>query len=198
MCKNNQVMAENERQFATKEVVIVPYDPQWETEFEKLKAMIQSYIGEYLEKTEHVGSTSIPGLAAKPIIDLDAVLRDKKDLPKVIERLKEHGYIHQGDLGLPGREAFFRPRDYDEQEKSVIKYHFYLCNKDAKPYLEHIAFRDYLRTHPQEREEYQHLKEELAKKYRYDVDTYCEHKTEFVQSILAKCDYWREDENGRN
>lgn len=50
MCKNNQVMAENERQFATKEVVIVPYDPQWETEFEKLKAMIQSYIGEYLEK----------------------------------------------------------------------------------------------------------------------------------------------------
>lgn len=186
MCKNNREMAENERQFATKEVVIVPYDPQWKTEFEKLKAMIQGYIGEYLEKTEHVGSTSIPGLAAKPIIDLDAVLRDKKDLPAVIARLKEHGYIHQGDLGLPGREAFFRPRDYNEQEKSVIKYHFYVCCKDAKPYLEHIAFRDYLRTHPQEREEYQHLKEELAQKYRYDVDAYCEHKTEFVQSILAK------------
>ena len=179
----------NEQQFSTREVVIARYDPQWKTEFEKLKAMIQSYIGEYLEKIEHVGSTSIPGLAAKPVIDLDAVLRDKKDLPKVIERLKKHGYTHQGDLGLPGREAFFRQRDYDEQEKSVIKYHFYVCCRDAKPYLEHIAFRDYLRTHPQEREEYQHIKEELAQKYRFDVDTYCEHKTEFVRSILRQCGY---------
>ena len=125
-------------------------------------------------------------MGAKPIIDVDAVLKDKNDLPKVIEQLAKYGYVHQGDLGLPGREAFFRSRDYDEQEKNVIKYHFYVCNKDAKPYLEHIIFRDYLREHPDARDEYQRIKEELAERYRYDVDTYCEHKTEFVRSILSK------------
>ena len=178
---------ENEQQFSTKEVRVVPYDPQWKTEFEKIRAMIQSYIGDYLETIEHVGSTSVEGLGTKPVIDLDAVLKHKEDLPKVIEQLGKYGYVHQGDLGLSGREAFFRPRDYDEQEKSVIKYHFYVCHKDAKPYLEHIAFRDYLRTHPQARDEYQRIKEELAQQYRYDVDTYCEHKTAFVRSILQKC-----------
>ena len=135
------------------------------------------------------GSTSVEGLGAKPIIDLDAVLRDPDDLPKVIAALAKHGYTHQGDLGLPGREAFFRPRDYNEEEQSVMKYHLYVCHPDAKPYLEHIAFRDYLRAHPQARDEYQRLKEQLAEQYRYDVDSYCEHKTEFVRSILSRCGY---------
>ena len=174
-------------QFSTREVVIAPYDPQWKNEFEKICAMIQSYIGEYLESIEHVGSTSVEGLGAKPIIDVDAVLRDRNDLPMVIERLAAYGYVHQGDLGLPGREAFFRPRDYDAQEQSVMNYHFYVCHRDARPYLEHIAFRDYLRTHPQARDEYQRIKQELAQRYRYDVDTYCEQKTTFVRSILKRC-----------
>ena len=135
---SNSKSEANEQQFSTKEVRIVPYDPQWKAEFEKIKAMIQSYIGEYMESIQHVGSTSVEGLGAKPIIDVDAVLKDKSDLPKIIEQLAKYGYVHQGDLGLPGREAFFRPRDYDEQEKNVIKYHFYVCNKEAKPYLEHM------------------------------------------------------------
>lgn len=180
--------SDNERQFATKEVVIVPYDPQWKEQFQRIKSMMEAYIGEYVAKIEHVGSTSVEGLGAKPIIDLDAVLKNKEDKQKVIEILAQHGFVHQGDLGLPGREAFFRKRDYDEQEKSVMKYHFYLCNDDAKPYLEHIAFRDYLREHPEARDEYRRIKEQLAKEYRFDADTYCEHKTDFIRSVLAKCE----------
>ena len=107
----------------------------------------------------------------------------------MIAALAKHGYVHQGDLGLPGREAFFRPRDYNEEEQSVMKYHLYVCHPDAKPYFEHIAFRDYLRAHPQARDEYQRLKEQLAEQYRYDVDSYCEHKTTFVRSILSWCGY---------
>lgn len=68
----------------------------------------------------------------------------------------------------------------------MIKYHFYVCNKEAKPYLEHIAFRDYLRDTRMRGTNIGSIKEELAERYRYDVDAYCEHKTEFVQSILAK------------
>lgn len=99
---SNSKLEANEQQFSTKEVRIVPYDPQWKAEFEKIKAMIQSYIGEYVESIQRVGSTSVEGLGAKPIIDVDAVLKDKNDLPKVIEQLAKYGYVHQGDLGLPG------------------------------------------------------------------------------------------------
>mgnify|MGYP002318073687 CR=1 FL=1 len=77
------MLPENEHQFATKEVRIVPYDPQWRTEFTKIKTMVERYAGEYFAAIEHVGSTSVEGLGAKPIIDLDAVLRDPDDLPKV-------------------------------------------------------------------------------------------------------------------
>ena len=181
------MLKENENQFATTVVQIVPYDPQWKVEFEKIRRMIEQYAGAYFSSIEHVGSTSVEGLGAKPVIDLDAVLKDPDDLPKVIAKLAEHGYVHQGDLGLPGREAFFRPRDYDEQEKGVMKYHFYVCRPDAKPYLEHIAFRDYLRTHSQARDEYQRIKEELAERYRFDADTYCECKTQFIRKILGQC-----------
>lgn len=145
------------------------------------------------ENTSLPSNTSVPprwkGWVQKPIIDLDAVLRCPNDLPKVIEALSQHGYLHQGDLGLPGREAFFRPRDYNAEEKSVMRYHLYVCLPDAKPYREHLAFRDYLRCHPNTRKEYQQLKVQLAQQYRFDVDAYCEHKTEFVRSILRRCGY---------
>ena len=183
------MLQENKDSFATREVQIFPYDPQWKVEFEKIKGMITRYAGEYFSAIEHVDSTSVEGLGAKPIIDLDAVLRCPNDLPKVIEALSQHGYLHQGDLGLPGREAFFRPRDYNAEEKSVMRYHLYVCLPDAKPYREHLAFRDYLRCHPNTRKEYQQLKVQLAQQYRFDVDAYCEHKTEFVRSILRRCGY---------
>lgn len=67
-----------------------------------------------------------------------------------------------------------------------MKYHLYVCPKDGKGYLEHIAFRNYLRSSPSAREEYQAVKQRLAKEYRYDIDSYCEGKTEFVHSILQK------------
>lgn len=185
--QSNQTAKEEQEQFATREVVIVPYDPAWKDAFERIQRMLSGVIGDYLQTIEHVGSTSVEGLGAKPIIDLDAVLRDAGDFGTVRSILEQCGYQHQGDLGLPGREAFFRPKDYNDWERDTMKYHLYVCFPDAVPYREHIAFRDYLRTHRQAREDYQQLKEQLAEQFRYDVDSYCEHKTEFVRSILAKC-----------
>ena len=190
------MLQENKDSFATCEVQIFPYDPQWKVEFEKIKGMITRYAGEYFSAIEHVGSTSVEGLGAKPIIDLDAVLRCPNDLPKVIEALSQHGYVHQGDLGLPGREAFFRPRDYNDEEKGVMRYHLYVCLPDAKPYREHLAFRDYLRCHPNTREEYQQLKVQLAQQYRFDVDAYCEHKTEFVSRFSVDADIKKREARG--
>ena len=86
------MLPENEHQFATKEVRIVPYDPQWRTEFTKIKAMVERYAGEYFAAIEHVGSTSVEGLGAKPIIDLDAVLRDPDDDTSLIREITAATY----------------------------------------------------------------------------------------------------------
>ena len=185
--QSKQTAKDEQEQFATREVVIVPYDPAWKDAFERIRQMLDDTIGAYLQTIEHVGSTSVEGLGAKPVIDVDAVLRSADDFRAVRAALEACGYQHQGDLGLPGREAFFRPKDYNDWERNTMKYHLYVCFPDAVPYREHLAFRDYLRAHPQARQDYQQLKEQLAEQFRYDVDSYCERKTEFVRSILARC-----------
>ncbi len=168
----------------TRVIEVVPYNPQWQKEFEKIRDMINSYIGDLIITIEHVGSTSVEGLSAKPIIDLDVVMDSYDVLPMIIERLEKVGYEYEGNLGIEGREAFKRPR-----EDGLMKYHLYVCPKDGKGYLEHIAFRDYLRENETAKKEYEALKTNLAKKYRYDIDNYCGKKTEFVRGILNKTIY---------
>lgn len=165
----------------TKVVEVVPYDPEWKNEFNRIKEQLLSYIGDLIITVEHVGSTSIEGLSAKPIIDLDLVMDSYDVLPAIIERLQQYGYVHQGDLGIEGREAFQRVVD-DE----FMKYHLYVCPKDGKGYLEHIAFRDYLRSDTAACQDYETLKLNLAEQHRHDIDAYCEGKTAFVTSILKK------------
>ena len=165
----------------TKVVEVVPYDPLWKIEFGRIAARMREIAGDLIIAAEHVGSTSIEGLSAKPIIDLDLVIDSYEVLPEMISRLEQFGYEHQGNLGIEGREAF-RSR----QEDGFMKYHLYVCPKDGKGYLEHIAFRDYLRKDPSARQEYQAVKQRLAEEFRYDIDAYCEGKTVFVQSILQK------------
>lgn len=168
----------------TRVIEVVPYNPQWKKEFEKIRDMINSYIGDLIITIEHVGSTSVEGLSAKPIIDLDVVMDNYDVLPAIIERLENVGYEYEGNLGCEGREAFKRPR-----EDGFMKYHLYVCPKDGKGYLEHIAFRDYLRENEMARKEYEALKINLAKAYKYDIDNYCDKKTKFVRGVLNKTIY---------
>src|SRR5262245_51865013 len=90
---------------------------------------------------EHVGSTAVPGLAAKPIIDMDVVIRSRSDLPAVITRLATLGYQHQGDLGIPDREAFRPP-------PGLPPHHLYVCLAGCAALRNHITLRDHLRSHP--------------------------------------------------
>ncbi|GGH27027.1 hypothetical protein GCM10008013_28220 [Paenibacillus segetis] len=168
----------------TKVVEVVPYNPEWKIQFEQIKSMITGYIGDLILAVEHVGSTSVEGLSAKPIIDLDVVMDSYEVLPEIIERLEKAGFVHQGNLGIEGREAFKRTC-----EDGFMKYHLYVCPKDGKGYLEHIAFRDYLRANESAREDYEALKLNLAETYRYDIDNYCDNKTEFVKGILKMTIY---------
>ncbi|MES5896430.1 GrpB family protein [Bacillus cereus group sp. RP43] len=165
----------------TKMVVIEKYNPKWKDDFFQISKMIKNYIGDLITDIEHVGSTSVEGLPAKPIIDIDVVVEDIKLLPQIIERLESFEYIYQGECGVPGRHAF--QREFEED----IKYHLYVCPKDGIGYIEHIALRNCLRQNNKLRNEYAQLKIDLSEKFKFDVDSYCEHKSPFIDKVLKKC-----------
>lgn len=160
-------------------IVIEDYDPHWQGQFELLRARIAAALGPLAAAIEHVGSTAVPGLAAKPIIDIDVLLCSAADLPTAITRLATLGYQHRGDLGVPGRDAF-RPPPND------VAHHLYVCVPECLEYARHIRFRNYLRMHPEDARAYERLKRTLAVEFRNDRETYNQAKTEFVEAVLGR------------
>ncbi len=128
----------------TKSVVVLPYDEQWEQTFARIKDEILKALGTLALRIEHVGSTSVRGLSAKPIIDIDVVIKDYSVFDAVAAALEEIGYHHEGDLGIAMREAF----RYDGKEH-LQKHHLYVCPQDSAELKRHLAFRDYLRSDPE-------------------------------------------------
>jgi GrpB-like predicted nucleotidyltransferase (UPF0157 family) len=162
-------------------IVIVDYDPEWPQRYEALRARIAPAVGDLAAEIVHVGSTSVPGLAAKPVIDLNILLHASNDLPAVIERLAGLGYGHEGDLGIAGREAFATPAGY-----SAHDHHLYVCAPDWPGYADQIAFRDHLRAHPRTALAYARLKRSLAARYRDNRGAYANAKAGFVAAVLKR------------
>jgi GrpB-like predicted nucleotidyltransferase (UPF0157 family) len=160
-------------------LTIQDYDPSWPQRFERLRAGIAAALGEMVSVIEHVGSTAVPGLAAKPIIDIDAVLRSATDLPQVIAKLASLGYEHRGNLGIPGREAFRTP-------PSSRPHHLYVCPPDSQEYRRHLLFRDHLRRHLEDANAYAGLKRKLAGTCGDDREAYTLGKSGFVSEILRR------------
>ena len=165
----------------TKRVIVRPYDEAWAQNFMEISAEIRAALGELALRIEHVGSTSVRGLSAKPIIDLDVVIRDDSVFETVVSRLQAIGYRHEGDLGIPGREAFaYEGKDH------LQKHHLYVCPADSAELKRHLAFRDYLRAHPEAAVEYSRVKEEGAKRYPEDIDRYIAFKAPFIEEIMGR------------
>ena len=162
-------------------VIVLPYNEQWKQDFRKIEAELANALGSLALKIEHVGSTSVEGLSAKPIIDIDVVINDTTLLGDVISTLASIGYQHEGNLGIVGREAF----KYDGKEH-LQRHHLYVCPKDSPELKRHMAFRDYLRTHPDAVKEYSRIKEEEAKLYPEDIESYIEHKSPFIEKIYTE------------
>ena len=165
----------------TKHVIVLPYDEQWKKDFLMIKDELTSALGQLAMGIEHIGSTSVEGLSAKPIIDIDVVIKDYNVLEEVVSALKVIGYRHEGDLGITGREAF----KYEGKEH-LRKHHLYVCPVDSPELKRHIAFRDYLRTHSEAVREYSYIKEEGAKRYPDDIERYIEHKSPFIEKIYTE------------
>ena len=163
----------------TRNIIVLPYDGQWKQDFITIKAELQEALDELALRIEHVGSTSVPGLSAKPIIDIDVVVKPG-DVEYAIGALKSIGYIHEGNLGIEGREAF----SYEGKEH-LLTHHLYVCPEDSTELKRHLAFRDYLRTHQAAREKYGNIKLEAVKLYPEDIDKYIEYKSPIIEEIYA-------------
>lgn len=153
-------------------ITIVDYDPRWPREFERLRDRALGAVGEIAIAIEHIGSTAVPGLAAKPVIDLVIVV-DPDDVGTAVERLSTIGYVHRGNLGVEGREAFAAP-------ETDRRHHLYVSPADSEELRAQLAFRDRLRTHPELAAQYETLKRELAETFRDDRPGYTEAETAFV------------------
>ena len=165
----------------TEHVVVCRYDPEWKQRFTELKEKLGRALGDIALRIEHVGSTSVEDMAAKPIIDIDVVIKDDTALPKAVSALKEAGYFHEGDLGIKGRDAF----SYIGPEK-LPAHHLYVCPEDSDELARHIAFRNWLRSHPDEAKVYSDIKERGARMYPYNIDGYIEYKSSFIADVYAE------------
>jgi GrpB-like predicted nucleotidyltransferase (UPF0157 family) len=160
-------------------ILIQDYDPSWPHAFARLAARVKAATGSLIVTVEHIGSTAVPGLAAKPIIDLDVVLASPVDLPEAIRRLGNIGYVHEGDLGIPGREAFRSP-------PGEARHHLYVLTVEANELRRHLAFRDALRADGGLRDEYSALKRSLAMQSKDDRNSYTQAKSTFIASIVKQ------------
>ena len=166
----------------TRRVTVLPYSKQWQTAFEDIKKEISSALGELCVAIEHVGSTSVEGLCAKPCIDIDVVIEDYSVLENVKEALAKAGYIHEGNLGIEGREAF----DYSDKPH-LFKHHLYVCPKSSRELHRHITFRDFLRSNPEAMKKYGEVKTEAARLYPDDIDKYIQHKSPCINELYRAC-----------
>ena len=164
----------------TKHVIVEDYNLEWKNEFERIKNELLAILSGKINSIEHVGSTSVEGLSAKPIIDIDIVI--DQNFQEVRNALESIGYIYEGDLGVSGREVF------KYQNKShLMVHHLYVCNKNNEELRRHIKFRDYLRQHEDDRDKYSTIKKEMAFKYPEDIHSYIEGKEPVIFEIYKKC-----------
>ena len=160
--------------------LVQPYNPVWPLQFQKIKAFVELGLAGVDCRIEHVGSTAIPGMMAKPIIDLDVVI-SAGAFPRIKHQLEILSYIHQGDLGLPKREAF----DLMDTEAKILlpEHHLYVCDEGVYELRKHLAFRDFMKHHPEWRERLNQLKTELCVKYDNDRQAYIDGKASMIEEI---------------
>lgn len=166
----------------TNKVIVLPYDSVWQSDFEKIKAEIETALKDLIIDIEHVGSTSVEGMSAKPCIDIDVVIGDYSVFDEVVGRLAEIGYIHEGDLGIKDREAF------KYSDKPHLKnHHLYVCPRHSEELRRHITFRNFLRENHDAVKKYSEVKETAARLFPDDIDKYMEYKSPCIEELYALC-----------
>jgi GrpB-like predicted nucleotidyltransferase (UPF0157 family) len=161
-------------------VRLVPHQAAWSELFQQEAVQLRAALGDRVVRIEHVGSTSIPGLDAKPILDIVVAVRDMSEVAAFEQAVRPLGYIHQVENDQPGR-LYFPKRLPDNRST----HHLNITELGTECWFTHVAFRDYLREHPEAREEYRKLKLDLARRHSTDRAAYQEGKGAFIERVLS-------------
>ncbi|MDJ0333350.1 GrpB family protein [Planococcus sp. S3-L1] len=166
-----------------REVRVLPYDEQWVSLFVKEATKLKGMLGEEIVSIHHFGSTSIPGLQAKPVIDILAIVKEITLVDTYTNQLEGLGYEGKGENGIPGRRYFQKGGD----ERT---HHLHIYQIGSLEIERHLAFRDYLRTHSVARKEYGKLKSRLSQKFPYDIESYIQGKEQLALKIQKEALEW--------
>ncbi|MEO9180203.1 MAG: GrpB family protein [Acidimicrobiales bacterium] len=156
-------------------------NPEWARWFKEIDAYVAPFLGDAVVRIEHVGSTSVPDLSAKPIIDIDVVVADERQIKPTIDLIESAGYHWVGNLNVEGREAFESPT-----EPTLPAHHLYLVVLDNRAHSDHWLFRDALLSDREARDRYGSLKRENVSLSKGDMDRYVALKAAFVAEILSR------------
>ena len=166
-----------------KTIRVVDYNSQWPRLYEEERRRILEVLGHIIVGIEHTGSTAVPNLGAKPIIDIMVAVPNPSDAKKRIKPLESIGYeyVPKREASIPERRYFHKGRPPKEQH-----YHLHMVELTSDFWKRHLLFRDYLRTHSKVAQEYYELKKTLAIKCSSDRDAYTTAKTAFIESVITK------------
>lgn len=167
-------------------VEVVPYRSEWKELFDQEKKLLESLLEPAEVIIHHIGSTSVPGLSAKPIIDIMLAADSLEQVEKATPAIVAAGYDAKGENGIPGR-RYFQKSD----ENGIRKVHLHSYEKGSPELHRHLVFRDYLRAHPEEASRYAAVKEEAARKYEYDIESYIEEKSPLVKELEQRAMQWK-------
>ena len=166
----------------TVKVRVLPYDDAWNEAFEKIKEEIKNAVGDLAIGIEHVGSTAVKGMSAKPCIDIDVIIEERSVFPRIVDKLASVGYVHEGDLGIKDREAFtYRDKAH------LLSHHLYVCPRDSEELRRHLVFRDFLRGNADAVKQYSVAKEEAARRFPNDIDQYIQSKAPCIEELYRAC-----------
>lgn len=160
-------------------IKIVPYHPDWVQMFNKASTQIHQALGANCLAVHHIGSTSVPGLAAKPIIDIMPVVKDIIEVDQRIEEMESLGYQAMGEYGIPFRRYF-------KKGQQVRTHHVHVFEEGNPEIQRHLNFRNWMQIHAEDKQAYSHLKQKLAQQYPHDMMAYCLGKEPFILAIDAK------------
>ncbi|MCK5185118.1 MAG: GrpB family protein [Candidatus Heimdallarchaeota archaeon] len=162
-------------------IILEKYNPEWPDFFLEERAKIEKALGHLIVKIEHIGSTAIPGMGGKPVIDIMIGVQEKDDAEKCIPLLASIGYVSD-----PDRHEDFPERKTLDKYAIGAKIHLYIIDINSEEWVRHILFRDHLRANPDVARDYNKLKVELVKKYRYDREAYTKGKAKFIKKVEDK------------
>ena len=163
---------------------VVSYNPNWKDMYKEESEKIKNVLSDIIIDIHHIGSTAIPGIKAKPVIDIHVEVKDIEGVAQYNRKMKEFEYEAMGEYGIPKR-RFFR------RGGNKRTHHIHIFQVGNEEIERHINFKEYLISHPDKGQEYSKLKEKLANKYTYNVENYTNGKSDFIKEIDKKAKLWK-------